>query len=59
MTIPDWMIDKRVVDRYLRKGMLDAKEYDKLIKAIPDRADNAEPMGDDDGDDEDEDGDEE
>lgn len=37
-------IDKRVAVRYLRKGIVDEKEYDKLIKGLPDLADQAVPV---------------
>jgi len=42
MAYPDWLVDKRVVDRNIKKGMVDSKELDKQIKGLPDRADNAE-----------------
>ena len=29
-------IDKRVVNRYLRKGVVDEKEYAGFLKALPD-----------------------
>jgi hypothetical protein len=38
------LIDKRVVARYLRKGTLDEKEYERLLKALPDLADQALPV---------------
>lgn len=34
-------IDKRVVHRYVRKGIVDEKDYDKHLKALPDLADQA------------------
>jgi hypothetical protein len=34
-------IDKRVVHRYLRKGIVDEKEYAQHVKALPDLADQA------------------
>ncbi len=34
-------IDKRVVHRYVRKGIVDEKDYDKLLKSLPDLADQA------------------
>ena len=37
-------IDKRVVHRYLRKGVVDEKEYEKLTKSLPDLADRAMPI---------------
>jgi hypothetical protein len=37
-------IDKRVVHRYLRKGVVDEKEYDRHTKALPDLAEQAMPI---------------
>lgn len=37
-------IDKRVVQRYLRKGVVDEREYATHVKALPDRADDALPV---------------
>jgi hypothetical protein len=37
-------IDKRVVARYVRKGVVDEKEYDRLQKGLPDLADQAMPI---------------
>jgi hypothetical protein len=34
-------IDRRVVTRYLRKGIVDEKEYAAHVKALPDLADQA------------------
>jgi hypothetical protein len=34
-------LDKRLVQRYLRKGLLDTKEYDAYLKSLPDVADQA------------------
>jgi hypothetical protein len=39
--IENKLIDKRVAHRYLRKGVLDEKEYEKHVKALPDLADQA------------------
>jgi hypothetical protein len=56
------LLDKRVSTRYLRKGILDEKEYEKHLKALPDLAEHALPieasMEGDDFDDLDEDADE-
>jgi hypothetical protein len=38
------LLDKRVVHRYLRKGILDEKEYERLVKGLPDLADRALPI---------------
>jgi hypothetical protein len=35
------LIDKRVAHRYVRKGTLDEKEYEKYLKSLPDLADQA------------------
>jgi hypothetical protein len=35
------LIDKRVAHRYVRKGIVDEKEYEKHIKSLPDLADQA------------------
>jgi hypothetical protein len=37
-------IDKRVVARYLRKGLVDEKEYAASQKALPDLEDQALPV---------------
>jgi len=37
-------LDKRVVARYLRKGALDEKEYERLLKALPDLEAQAVPV---------------
>ncbi len=38
------LIDKRVAQRYLRKGRLDEKDYDRYLKSLPDLADQAVPV---------------
>ncbi len=35
------LIDKRVAHRYVRKGILDDKEWEKHLKSLPDLADQA------------------
>jgi hypothetical protein len=35
------VVDKRVAHRYVRKGIVDEKEYEKYVKALPDLADRA------------------
>lgn len=40
----DRIIDKRVAHRYVRKGVLDEKEYEKHIKNLPDLAEQAAPV---------------
>ena len=48
VTMPDEidrkLIDKRVVQRYLEKGRLDDKEYEKYMKSLPDLAEQAVPI---------------
>jgi hypothetical protein len=38
------IVDKRVVHRYVRKGILDEKELEKHQKSLPDLADKAAPV---------------
>ncbi len=38
------LVDKRVALRYLRKGIVDDKDFDKHIKNLPDLADDALPV---------------
>jgi len=38
------LFDKRVAHRYVRKGRLDEKEWDKHVKSLPDLADQAVPV---------------
>jgi hypothetical protein len=40
-TFENKQIDKRVVVRYLRRGIVDEKEYAAHLKALPDLADLA------------------
>jgi hypothetical protein len=35
------VVDKRVAQRYVRKGLLDEKDYEKHIKSLPDLAEQA------------------
>ena len=62
MAYPDNLIDKRIVERNIKKGAVAKKDLDKQLAQLPDRADNAEWIGGqseagraDDGDDDDED----
>ncbi len=41
MAYQDFLLDKRIVQRNLDKGLVDGKQLDKLIASLPDRADNA------------------
>jgi hypothetical protein len=38
------LLDKRVAHRYVKKGVLDEKEYEKHLKSLPDLADQAVPI---------------
>jgi hypothetical protein len=38
------LFDKRVAVRYVRKGRLDEKEWEKHLKSLPDLADQAVPV---------------
>jgi hypothetical protein len=37
-------VDKRVAHRYLRKGVVDEKDYEKYVKSLPDLAEQAMPV---------------
>ena len=39
--LPLKYLDRRVVERYVKKGVVDEKEYARLIKSLPDLADKA------------------
>jgi len=43
-TIDRKLVDRRVVNRYLRKNRLDEKEYEKYLKSLPDLAEQAVPV---------------
>ena len=38
------LLDKRVAHRYVKKGRLDEKEYEKHLKSLPDLTDQAVPI---------------
>ncbi len=42
--IENKLVDKRVAERYLRKGQLDEKEYERYLKSLKDLADEAVPV---------------
>ena len=42
--IDNKLVDKRVAQRYVRKGIVDEKDYEKHLKALPDLADQAMPI---------------
>jgi hypothetical protein len=37
-------VDKRVVHRYLRKGIIEDRDWEKHVKGLPDLADQAAPV---------------
>jgi hypothetical protein len=37
-------VDKRVALRYVRKGIVDEKDYERYVKSLPDLAENAMPV---------------
>lgn len=39
--IPVRYLDRRVVERYMKRGLLDEKEYARHLKALQDLAENA------------------
>jgi hypothetical protein len=39
--IPIRYLDRRVVDRYVKKGLLDEKDYQRYLKSLEDLADRA------------------
>ncbi len=43
-TFDNKIIDKRVARRYVRKGLLDDKDYERYLKSLPDVADQAVPV---------------
>jgi len=38
------LIDKRVAHRYVKKGVLDEKDWEKHMKSLPDLAEQAMPV---------------
>jgi hypothetical protein len=38
------LVDKRVAQRYLKKGRLDEKDYDRYLKTLPDVSEQAVPV---------------
>lgn len=39
--IPARYVDRRVVERYIKRGLLDEKEYARYLKGLQDLAENA------------------
>lgn len=42
--IENKLVDRRTAARYLRKGVLDEKDYERHLKSLPDLADQAVPV---------------
>ncbi|MDH5674018.1 MAG: hypothetical protein OEZ06_17815 [Myxococcales bacterium] len=40
MALDDVLIDKRVLERNIERGRVDAAEHARLIESLPDRSDN-------------------
>jgi hypothetical protein len=40
-TFENKLVDKRVVHRYVKKGLVDEKEFEQHLKKLPDLADQA------------------
>jgi hypothetical protein len=38
------LLDKRVAGRFIKKGLLNEKEYERHLKSLPDLADQAAPI---------------
>jgi hypothetical protein len=43
-TIENRHVDKRVAQRYVRKGVLDEKDYERHLKSLPDLTEQAMPI---------------
>ena len=43
-TLDNKVMDRRVVKRYVRKGVVDEKDYAAYLKALPDLAEQALPV---------------
>jgi pantothenate kinase len=43
-TIDPALLDKRVVQRFIKKGQLTEKDYERHLKALPDLAEKAAPV---------------
>lgn len=41
MAIHDILIDKRILQRNLDKGVVDSKQFEKHLASLPDRSENA------------------
>ena len=44
MQFQDWMFDRRVIDRNIRKGLIKRADVAKYLKSLPDMSDKAAPL---------------
>ena len=42
--LPLKYLDRRTVERYIKKGLVDEKEFGRHLKALPDQTDHAEKV---------------
>lgn len=42
MKLSELLVDKRMVERNIHKGLLDRKEHERFLKSLPDVTDQAE-----------------
>jgi hypothetical protein len=43
-SIENKLVDRRVVQRYIQKGLLDDKAYEQYLKKLPDVSEQAVPV---------------
>jgi hypothetical protein len=43
-SIENKLVDRRVVQRYMQKGLLDEKAYEQYLKKLPDVSEQAVPV---------------
>ncbi|MFW5921599.1 MAG: hypothetical protein ACOCUS_07145 [Polyangiales bacterium] len=39
--VPESLVDRRVIERNIAKGLIEKKDYEKHLESLPDVADNA------------------
>ena len=39
--VPESLVDRRVIERNIAKGLIEKKDYDKHLESLPDVAENA------------------
>lgn len=45
MAVPEFLLDRRVRDRYLQKGLVEKKSVAEAMRSLPDVENNAMPAG--------------